>query len=185
MCDVRFAIMDRTSLITRSREAEVVIILMGVMGSGKTTIGRKLALALACPFHDADDLHPPQNREKMARGIPLDDRDREPWLRAVADSIRRWEKEGPLTVLACSALKRAYRDLLSSAGRTRWVHLKGEVSLVRERLKGREGHFADPGILDRQFEDLEEPQGALTVDIRQGPDTMTAAILEALKSWKG
>jgi carbohydrate kinase (thermoresistant glucokinase family) len=163
----------------------LVVIVMGVMGSGKTTIGRKLADALACPFRDADDFHPPENREKMARGIPLDDRDREPWLRGLAEAIRRWEREGPLTVLACSALKRSYRDLLSSAGRAYWIHLKGEESLVRERLRGREGHFADPRILDRQFADLEEPQGALTVDIRQGPDKMTAVILEALKSWKG
>jgi len=155
---------------------------MGVMGSGKTTLGQASAKALACPFFDADDFHPAGNREKMARGIPLSDEDRNPWLGLLADSIRRWEREQPLTVLACSALKRSYRDVLSAAGKVRWVYLKGEEGLIRERLKGREGHFAHPGILSAQFADLEEPQDALVVDIRQEPDTMTDQVVKALRA---
>lgn len=170
------------SWIIDPTEAAVVIVIMGVMGSGKTTIGRGLAKALACPFIDADDLHPQENREKMSRGVPLDDRDREPWLRALAGSIQRWNQERPLSVLACSALKRSYRDILSGSGGVQWVYLKGDEALIRERLKDREGHFADARILSAQFVDLQEPQEALTVDIRQEPDTMTAGILKALRS---
>jgi len=160
----------------------MVIIVMGVMGSGKTTLGRSLSKALACPFFDGDDFHPAENRDKMAKGIPLTDEDRGPWLGALSDAIRRWEKDPSLTVLACSALKRVYRDTLASAGKVRWVYLKGEEGIIRERLKGREGHFADPGILSAQFADLEEPQDALVVDIRQEPDTMTDQVVKALRA---
>lgn len=155
---------------------------MGVAGSGKTTLGRKLAASLACPFFDADDHHSRENREKLSRGQPLTDQDREPWLKGLGDSIRRWNKDQPLTVLACSALKQKYRDLLSGSGPTSWVYLKGDKGLIGQRILARQGHFVDPAILESQFADLEEPREAIQVDIREDPDKMTERVMRALKS---
>ncbi|HET9870574.1 MAG TPA: gluconokinase, partial [bacterium] len=157
------------------------LILMGVSGSGKTTLGRKLAEAIGCPFFDGDDLHPPANREKMAQGTALNDADRAPWLAELARAIGEWNRDRPLTVLACSALKASYREKLGAGGGVRWIHLKGDRALIAHRLKGRSGHFFPPALLDSQFHDLEEPEDAWTADITQEPDTIVAAILRYLR----
>ena len=159
----------------------MVIILMGVTGSGKTTIGQKLAQALNCPFQDADDHHSVANREKMARGLALTEEDRRPWLETLAGKIREWNKERALTVLACSALKQSYRDLLSKGEVVRWVYLKGDRELVRKRLEGRQGHFADARLLESQFDLLEEPKNAVVVDIGGELDKIVLRLTQELK----
>jgi gluconokinase len=161
----------------------MVIVLMGVAGSGKTTVGRRLAKALGCPFLDGDDYHPKANLKKMADKIPLTDRDRAPWLKELSALIKRWEKSSPLTVLACSALKEKYRKVLKGGGDVRFVHLKGSKRLIRERLKNRKGHFFDPGLLDSQFRDLEEPRDSLTVPVTSNFDIIVRRILTALPRW--
>ena len=119
----------------------MVIVLMGVSGAGKTTVGRLLAEALGAEFAEGDAYHPPENIEKMRRGIPLDDADRWPWLQILATQIDRWLAAGTTVVLACSALKQRYRDVLAK-GRpgVRFVHLQGDRALIRLRRDGRQGH---------------------------------------------
>ena len=173
----------------------MVLILMGVTGSGKTTIGALLAQKLGWQFSDADDFHPAKNIEKMSKGTPLDDSDRAPWLASLRNTIRQWDQTGQNVVLACSALKRSYRDLLR-AGALRFVYLKGTHDLILSRLRYRHGHFASESILNGQFADLEEPtreqayrssQGAaepddiLTVEVNNTPEAIVSEILEKLK----
>lgn len=160
----------------------MIYILMGVSGAGKTVIGRKLADKLDIPFYDADDFHPPRNIEKMESGLPLNDRDRKPWLLKLADKIRRWENEGG-AVLACSALKEHYRKLLTSRcprDCTRFIYLKGDANLIAERLARRSDHFMPGKLLDSQFEALEEPEDALTVSIEQNPEEIIRDIMDKL-----
>ncbi len=159
----------------------MIIVLMGVMGSGKTTIGRKLAEELGFLFYDADDFHPPANKEKMNRGIPLMDKDRAPWLGILRAQMEKWNKEESNAVLACSALKQKYRDFLSMGLRVQWVYLKGDREILRQRIEKRTGHFAGSQLLDSQFEALEEPNGALVVDVREDPDTIVRRIFQHLK----
>ena len=154
---------------------------MGVVGAGKTTVGNLLAQRLSWRFADADDFHPAANVEKIRRGIPLDDSDRAPWLAALRDAILRWNAEGQNAVLACSALKRKYRDELSADG-VRYVYLKGDYDLIEQRLQARRGHFASDSILKSQFEDLEQPDDAITVDIDKKPDAIVSEIIVRLKS---
>jgi gluconokinase len=158
----------------------MVIILMGVTGSGKTTIGRGLARELGWPFYDADDFHPAANVEKMSRGVPLDDADRAPWLAALRELVRGLVESGGHAVLACSALKKSYRDYLLIDGRVRLVYLKGDDGLIRERLRDRRGHFMEAAMLDSQFAALEEPEGALRVDISPPPAEVVEAIRDGL-----
>jgi carbohydrate kinase (thermoresistant glucokinase family) len=155
----------------------MVIIMMGVSGSGKTTVGKLLASALHLPFLDADDLHPAENVEKMRRGIPLKDHDRESWLRTVAGKIVEFEKSGG-GVIACSALKKKYRRILSSGSRAdvRFVYLKGDRDTIYRRMQQRSTHFMQPDMLDSQFEALEEPEGALTVSIKGSPEEICKKI---------
>ena len=155
------------------------MIVMGVEGSGKTTVGTLLAKKLGWQFADADDFHPPANIEKISHGIALDDSDRAPWLAAMREAILRWNADGKNVVLACSALKSSYRDQLR-AGQVRFVYLKGDYELIRERLRKRHGHFASESILSGQFQDLEEPQGAITVEIGKEPSGIVSGILEEL-----
>jgi gluconokinase len=159
----------------------MIIILMGVAGSGKTTIGHKLALAMGCPFYDGDDYHSRANREKMARGIPLTDGDRSSWLQTLHAEMKMWEEKNPRTFLACSALKQKYRDLLSDRIPVRWIYLKGDAGILRQRLRERQGHFAGPDLLESQLQILEEPVDAIRVDIGQEPGTIVKQLLEALK----
>jgi carbohydrate kinase (thermoresistant glucokinase family) len=140
---------------------------MGVCGCGKTTIGEALANALGWTFYDADDFHPPANVAKMAAGRPLDDRDRWPWLDRIADELRAVLARGDHAVLACSALKKAYRERLQRAGDVRIVYLKGDEATIAARLAARQHQYMPPTLLPSQFAALEEPAHALVVDIRQ------------------
>ena len=154
---------------------------MGVSGAGKTAIGRSLSARLGWEFVDGDDLHPAANREKMAAGLPLDDADRAPWLRSIRELIDRHERQGASLIIACSALKNSYRELLlGDTHTTRLVYLRGSRSLIESRLRARRGHFFDPALLDSQFETLEEPDGAIVVDIDGEIDDVTDAVLDAL-----
>jgi gluconokinase len=135
-----------------------IAVVMGVSGSGKTTIGRALAHELAADFLEGDKFHPASNVAKMSRGEPLDDADRWPWLDRLAEELARARSSGMSVVLACSALKRSYRDRLRrGAPDLRLVYLKGDKALILERLRARKRHFMPPGLLDSQFKALEEP----------------------------
>jgi gluconokinase len=153
---------------------------MGVVGAGKTTVGSLLARKLGWQFADADDFHPKANVEKMSHGISLTDEDRAPWLAALRDAILRWNANGQNVVLACSALKRKYRDELHTDN-VRFVYLDGSYELIRERLHARHGHFATEAILDNQFKDLEVPEDAITVSIDQAPEKIADEIIVELK----
>jgi len=154
---------------------------MGVVGAGKTTVGSLLAQKLGWQFADADDSHPKANVEKIRHGIPLDDSDRAPWLAALRNAILHWNAEGQNAVLACSALKRKYRDQLRVEG-VRFVYLKGDYELIEQRLRTRRGHFASDSILRSQFEDLEKPDDAITVEIDKSPQAIISEIIAKLKS---
>lgn len=141
-------------------------IVMGVSGSGKSTVGKLLAEKTGGIFLDGDDFHPPENVAKMKSGTPLTDEDRQGWLESLAHEIRTAEK---LTVIACSALKSSYRDILSGA---EFIFLSGPKSVLSERLESRENHYMPPGLLDSQLETLEPPSDALVLDIRQSPEEL-------------
>jgi gluconokinase len=147
-----------------------VLILMGVSGCGKTTVGRLLADQTGGTFHDGDDFHPPENIRKMSSGIPLTDEDREVWLEALAKLIR---DAGSLTIIACSALKGSYRQLLQGG---EFVFLDGPPQLLASRLAARRNHYMPPGLLASQLETLEPPEQALTLDIRDSPAELVRQI---------
>ena len=159
----------------------VVVVLMGVSGAGKTAVGTRLAKALGGTFVEGDDFHPPANVAKMRSGVPLDDADRQPWLETLSREIGAWLEAGRTVVLACSALKQRYRDILK-AGRpgVRFVHLKGDEDLIRQRLEHRRGHYMPASLLDSQLAALEEPAEAITVGIDASPDAIVAEIQKAL-----
>jgi gluconokinase len=154
---------------------------MGVSGSGKSTVGPALAAELDWPFLDADTLHPQANVAKMASGIPLTDADRWPWFDRIVAEMRRYAAAGKNVVVACSALKQAYRDRLASGGSVRVVYLKGDAETIAPRLAGRKGHFMPPSLLASQFATLEEPDNAIVVDIREPVAAQVAAITRALR----
>ena len=158
----------------------VVVILMGVAGSGKTTFGRALAAALQWPFVDADDYHSPQNVAKMRSGTPLTDADRVPWLASLhARIVRALDRREPL-VLACSALKEQYRRaLVDGTARVRFAYLTAPESTLRERLATRPDHFARPSLLESQLATLEPPSDALTIDATQRPEQVVEQIRRA------
>jgi len=160
-----------------------LFIVMGVSGSGKTTIGARLARALGSEFVEGDDLHPPDNVQRMTAGIPLTDDDRRGWLLAIAARLREAKRARIGLVVSCSALKRSYRDLLRSVGETevRFVYLAGSRALLAERLAQRRGHFMPPSLLESQLSILEEPspdEGAWVCDIRQAPDAIVADLVK-------
>jgi gluconokinase len=162
----------------------VVLVVMGVSGSGKSTVGALLAARLRWEFEDGDWFHPAANVDKMHKGIPLSDEDRWPWLRAIAAWIDDTRRSGGHGVVACSALKRRYRDVLI-AGRSdvRLVYLKGEEDLIARRLAARHEHFMPPQLLHSQFSALEEPgpeEQPITVSVALQPREVLAAILSAL-----
>lgn len=158
-----------------------MVILMGVVGAGKTTVGVLLAQRLGWKFRDADDFHPPANIAKISRGIALTDDDRAPWLAALHNAIQQWNATGENVVLACSALKRSYREALAVSP-VRFVYLKGSHDLILSRLQARRGHFASSSILESQFADLEEPDDAITVETDKPPDAIVSEIVEKLRT---
>ena len=158
----------------------MIAIVMGVTGSGKTSVGLLLAQQLGWEFADADNFHPQANVEKIVRGISLNDDDRRPWLERLRVQIMNWIANGQNGVLACSALKQTYRQELSVGPDVRFVYLKGSPELIAQRLRARRGHFADEKILAGQFADLQEPDAAVTVDIAQSPEKIVAEIRERL-----
>lgn len=149
---------------------------MGVEGAGKTTVGSLLAQQLGWEFADADSFHPPANVEKIRRGIPLSDADRAPWIEAMRRAIAQWISGNQNVVLACSALKRSYRERLCVGPEVKLVYLKGGYELIDRRLKARRGHFASDQILASQFADLEEPEDAVTVDVSGSPEEIVGEI---------
>jgi len=160
-----------------------LFIVMGVSGSGKTTIGARLARALGSEFVEGDDLHPPDNVQRMTAGIPLTDDDRRGWLLAIAARLREAKRARIGLVVSCSALKRSYRDLLRSVGEAevRFVYLAGSRALFAERLAQRRGHFMPPSLLESQLAILEEPspdEGPWVCDIRQAPDAIVADLVK-------
>jgi len=168
---------------TTSSSKPSIVVLMGVSGSGKTTVGRRLANALGWDFFDGDDFHPERNVEKMASGRPLTDADREPWLRAIRDFIHDRLEEGKPAVVACSALKDAYRDVLRDGNEgLRVVYLKGSYDLIRQRMEARTDHFFDADMLQSQFDALEPPDAdeVLTVSVDASPDAIVRDIRERL-----
>jgi len=164
----------------------MVVVIMGVSGSGKTTIGRLLAARLRCGYSDADDFHPAANIEKMARGVALDDADREPWLRAMRAAIEAALAAARTHVFSCSALRERYRDMLARPGEdVVLVHLDVSYDTVMARLARRSGHFFDPRLARSQFLALETPRHGLVVDAEQTPDAIVERILDGLVRRRG
>jgi gluconokinase len=161
----------------------MIIILMGVSGAGKTTIGEILSGKLDLPLFDADEFHSAASIDKMRNGIPLNDADRWPWLDRMNAALREREARGDSMLLACSALKQAYRDRLSKGtAEIRWIYLKGRFELIRERLEARKGHYMKAGLLESQFAALEEPEDALSIDIDDSPNSIADSILRRLQA---
>lgn len=151
-------------------DKSMIIIIMGVSGVGKTTIGKLLAETLQWEFRDADDFHSLENVEKMRRGISLSEADRKPWLQDLQIAIKHWLQENKNVVLACSALKDSYRQFLVLDGdRTKLVYLKGSYQLVQQRLHQRQNHYMSEKLLSTQFETLEEPSDAIYIDVVEPP----------------
>jgi gluconokinase len=159
----------------------MIVVVMGVTGAGKTTVGQRLAAALGAEFVDADDYHPPENVAKMRAGTPLDDADRGPWLARLNALLRERAARGAGVVLACSALKAAYRrTLLDALPDARLAFLRGSRELIAARLAARRGHYMNPALLDSQFAALEAPEDAIVVDAEGTPEALAAAIAAAL-----
>jgi len=155
----------------------MIVVVMGVSGCGKSTVGRMLASRLRVPFLDADEFHPPANVAKMAAGTPLTDEDRGPWLDLLNGKLLGHGD----AVLACSALKERYRQALArGVADCRFVHLRGSPDLIRPRLSGRRHRYMPASLLDSQFATLEPPAGAIDVDVAQPPERCVEAILRAL-----
>jgi len=158
----------------------MIIILMGVTGSGKTTVGGLLARKLRWKFYEGDDFHSPANIEKMTRGMPLSDQDRRPWLKALRDIVRSMIERGENGVIACSALKKSYRRMLKVSDEVIFVYLKASIPLIQKRLKQRTHHFMNPTLIESQFATLEQPRDALRVDADSTPAQVVQCIRERL-----
>lgn len=159
----------------------MIVILMGVCGCGKTTVGRLLAERTGWPFHEGDEFHPPENVEKMSRSQPLTDEDRQPWLSAIADEIRATIDREKSAVFACSALKGEYRKKLwQDDPHVRFVWLTGSEQILRDRMAAREDHYMPADLLDSQFETLETPDDVPAVDIDTEPEKITDEVQRVL-----
>jgi gluconokinase len=157
----------------------MVVVVMGVTGAGKSTIGQLLASSLGWEFRDGDDLHSEESKGKMRRGVALTDLDRAPWILAVREVVRGMLASGVNGVLACSALKQSYREQIVGGldpGSIKFVYLKGSKRLIGERLAGRIGHFMNPRLLQSQFDTLEEPEDAIVVDVSAAPEAIVGDI---------
>ena len=179
-------------------QISMIVILMGVTGAGKTTAGTLLAKRLGWKFEDADSFHSPANIQKISQGVPLDDSDRAPWLQALRAAISRWIEEHENVVLACSALKRSYREELGANRKdVIIVYLKGSVELIHQRLRLRSEHFATEKILASQFATLEAPdetggfqhrsrlERVIVVDVEQTPEEIVAEIVSGINLSEG
>jgi gluconokinase len=161
----------------------VIVIIFGVSGVGKTTVGKLLAEEVGWHFYEADDFHSRANIDKMRRGIPLTDADRWPWLESLRQLIERSLKAGENAVLACSALKRACRERLRVSDEVKFVFLRGDYALIEKQLRRRHGHFMDPDLLRSQFADLEEPkpdEHVITIDLGRTPQEIVEEIKRKL-----
>ncbi|HET9695442.1 MAG TPA: gluconokinase [Terriglobales bacterium] len=158
----------------------MIVVVMGVSGVGKSTVGGELAARLNCDFLDADDYHSAENKAKMHAGIPLTDADRLPWLRTLNKILQEHEQQQKSAVLACSALKDSYRDLLETGVTIKWVYLKGSPEVIRERLQERHGHFAGETLLTSQLATLEEPANAIVVNADQPVEDIMNQLLPRL-----
>jgi len=157
----------------------MIIVIFGVSGAGKTTVGKMLAEQRGWRFLEADDFHPAANIEKMRNGHPLTDEDRWPWLDCLRKQIEQLLSAGENAVLACSALKRAYRDRLRVSDEVKFVFLRGDYALIEDQLRHRRGHFMNPDLLRSQFADLEEPEpdeGALIIELGRTPEEIVEEI---------
>jgi gluconokinase len=159
----------------------MIVLVMGTTGAGKTTVGKLLAEKLNWVFLDADDFHPSANIAKMKQGIPLDDADRVPWLAAIHHRLIIETAAGKNCVLACSALKKSYRETIDAGLDVRTVYLKGTYEEMRAHILARHGHFAGEGILAGQFRDLEEPEDAIVVSVEHSPEEVAEEVLQSLK----
>ena len=157
----------------------MIVIVFGVSGAGKTTIGKLLVRELSWHFYEADEFHSHANVEKMRRGVALTDEDRWPWLEKLRELVERSVAANENAVLACSALKRAYRDRLRVSAEVKFVFLRGDYALISEQLRQRHGHFMNPALLQSQFADLEEPkpdEDVLTIELGRTPEEVVEAI---------
>jgi gluconokinase len=174
-----------SAALTHTITKPVIAVVMGVSGSGKTTVAVLLSAALGCQFQEGDDLHPPENVEKMHSGTPLTDADRLPWLRKIAEEIDGWRARGESGVLTCSALKRSYRDIIiGDRAAVTLVYLKGSQDLIHRRMAARHEHFMPVALLDSQFATLQEPtpdEYPVTVDVGGRPAEIVANIVRQLE----
>lgn len=166
---------------TKPETYPVAVVLMGVSGCGKTSVGIALSKQLCWPFFDGDDFHPPENIAKMSKGVPLNDEDRNPWLANLNQLMTDHLRNERSLLLACSALKQNYRDqLVDGNPGTIFVHLQGDFDLIYSRMQDRPGHYMKAEMLHSQFETLEEPENALVIDIGQNLDSITEEIITQL-----
>jgi gluconokinase len=167
----------------------MIVVVMGVSGVGKTTVGKHLADALGARFLEGDDFHPKANIEKMSHGEPLTDADRKPWLERLASELDASRAKGESVVLTCSALRRLYRDILRAGhDDVDFVFLYADQAVIQKRIDARKGHFMPPSLLDSQFAALERPgseERAVHADATRPPDAIVVAVLEALRRRKG
>lgn len=164
----------------------MIVVVMGVSGCGKSTVGQKIAERLGCAFRDGDEFHSDANRAKMHAGIPLNDEDRKPWLESIRAYMDETTRGGGSLVVACSALKQRYRDVLrgtaANGGTTEFVYLKGDFDLLQGRLSARKDHFFNPNLLRSQFDALEEPTDAIVVDIALPPESIVDKAVTQLQA---
>ena len=171
----------RDAVSCRQNKMKNIFIIMGVAGSGKTTVGKKLAAAWGVPFFDADDFHSDENRKKMQAGVPLVDGERAPWLQKLNQVLRQ---QSGTVVLACSALKAQYREMLHSelVGGIQWICLEGDRDLIAQRIALRQGHYMAPDMLPSQYQILEPPTDAWTFNVRHSVDEIVQSIVESCRS---
>jgi len=158
----------------------MILILMGPTGAGKTTVGEILSRELGWEFADADNFHSPENVAKMSKGIGLTDEDRKPWLDSLRRKIEKWIAAGENGILACSALKEAYRKELSVGPQVRWIYLKGSFEEISQRVAARQGHYAKKELVVSQFAALEEPTDAVIINVSRSPEEVAREIRSIL-----